>query len=173
MVLRYSRHMRTLLISMFLTGLMAAVAFAHPDYKAGSRHKVKVKVYGNLESVDGSWWIVGGFKVRLTPNSLFEDDVEVGDYVRAKGFEDGDNNWVIKEIELKDRPEDGAASVEIKLTGRVQSMATKRWVVAGRVIEITDDTDIEKQVSIGDRVKIEADRDKVGRWIASEVDLKK
>ena len=164
------RYTRIALLSMLLIGLIASGAASHPDYKAKSRHRVKVKIYGDIKSMHGNRWVVAGYKVRMTSHTSFKDDVALGDYVKVKGFEDGDNNWVIKKVELADRPTDGESSLEIKLTGRVQSMRDSIWIVAGRVFHITDDTDIEREVSIGDRVKIEADVDKTGKWIASEVD---
>ena len=172
MILSCLRRNRMALSATLLLGLIASSVAGHPDYKAKSRHKVKVKIYGELESVDGNRWVVAGYKVRMTTSTSFEDAVAVGDYVKVKGFEDGDNNWVMKKVELEDRSADGESSLEIKLTGRVQSMRDNKWIIAGRVFLITDDTEFEGDMSVGDRVKIEADIDEAGNWIASEVDQK-
>jgi len=171
MVLSCLRRNRAVLSATLLLGLIASSAAGHPDYKAKSRHKVKVKIYGEIESIDGNRWVVVGYQVRVTGSTSFKDDVAVGDFVKVKGFEDGDSNWVIKKVELEDRS-DSEPSLEVKLTGRVQLMRDNEWIVAGRVFQITDDTEFEGDVSIGDRVKIEADVDKAGNWIATEVDQK-
>ena len=172
MILNLLHRNRAPFAAMLLLGLIVSSAVAHPDYQAKSRHKVKVKIYGELESIDGNRWVVAGYQVRMTTSTSFKDEVAVGDYVKVKGFEDGDNNWVIKKVEIEDRPADGESSLEIKLTGSVQSMRDNEWIVAGRVFQITDDTEFEGDVSVGDRVKIEADVDKAGNWIATEVDQK-
>ena len=172
MILSCLHRKRAQLSAMLLISLIATVAVAHPDYKAKSQHKVKVKIYGALESIDGNRWVVAGYKVRVTTSTSFEDEVAVGDFVKVKGFEDGDNNWVIKKVELEDDLAEGESRLEVKLTGRVQSMRDDMWVVAGRFFQITDDTEFEGEVSVGDRVKIEADVDKAGNRIATEVDRK-
>jgi len=64
-------------------------------------------------------------------------------------------------------------SVELKVKGTIESIQNDRWMVAGREFLVTRATDIEDYVRVGDYVRVEAEQDANGAWVAKEIDRKR
>jgi hypothetical protein len=59
---------------------------------------------------------------------------------------------------------------EIQFEGTVESIGGGQWVVSGRTLRITSDTEIRDDPKIGDRVKVKAEVFSDGTWVALRIE---
>ena len=59
---------------------------------------------------------------------------------------------------------------ETEFTGIVESMGSDTWIIDGRTVRVTLQTEVKEQIQVGDRVKIHAYQDIDGVLIAREIE---
>ena len=106
-----------------------------------------VELVGELESTDP--WTVAGTTFETRETTQIEGDLEVGDLVRVRGVILEDETWVAYSIELANEQTDPI----IILIGTVDSIDP--WVVNGIRLTVTDETDIQGEVTVGMVVRVE------------------
>jgi hypothetical protein len=114
------------------------------------------ELVGTLESTDP--WTVAGTTFETRETTQIDEGLEVGDRVRVRGVVLEDETWVAYSIELTEEQTDPI----IVLIGRVDSMAP--WVVNGISLTITDQTDIQGDITVGMIVRVEILLAPDGTW---------
>jgi len=106
-----------------------------------------VELVGELESTDP--WTVAGTTFETRETTQIEEGLEVGDLVRVRGVILEDETWVAYSIELADEQTDPI----IILIGTVDSIDP--WVVDGISLTVTDETEIQGEITVGMVVRVE------------------
>jgi len=114
------------------------------------------ELVGKLESTDP--WTVAGTKLETRDTTQIEDGLEVGSLVRVRGIVLEDKTWVAFSIELVDAQTEPI----IVLIGTVDS--TDPWVVNGIKLNVTDQTDIQGDITTGMIVRVEIQLAEDGTW---------
>ena len=101
-------------------------------------------------------WIISGHQVLITSTTTIDESdgpAVVGAYVKVEGYWDETETYVIAvEIEVKD-----AREVRITFEGVIETQSDTLWVVAGREVLVTTDTEIDEEhgrAVVGARVEV-------------------
>lgn len=124
---------------------------------------------GAVESMSDTEWTIAGVVVSLDAATDIEPGIAVGDWVKAEGSVLEDGTLLATEIRLEEMSDSGAGKLEF--VGVVDAIGADSWTVAGRVIPVTADTEIEDGIQVGDMVKIELQLNADGTVLALEIDL--
>jgi hypothetical protein len=114
------------------------------------------ELIGDLENTDP--WIVTGQALETRDSTLIEDGLEVGDRVRVRGIILEDETWVAYSIEGTDEQTDPI----IVLIGVVDSIDP--WSVNGISINVTNESDIQGNITVGMIVRVEILLLEDGTW---------
>ena len=106
-----------------------------------------VELVGELESTDP--WIVAGITFETRETTQIEESLEVGDLVKVRGVVLEDETWVAYSIELAKEQTDPI----IILIGTVDSIDP--WVVNDITLTVTDETDIQGEITVDMVVRVE------------------
>jgi hypothetical protein len=115
-----------------------------------------VELVGELESTDP--WTVAGTTFETRETTQIEAGLEVGDLVKVRGVVVEDDTWVAYSIELAEEQTDPI----IILIGTVDSIDP--WVVNGITLTVTDETDIQGEITAGMVVRVEILLVSDGTW---------
>lgn len=115
----------------------------------------------------GETWIVAGQTLSVNEDTAIFGDPKVGDWVRFKGrvLEDGTRvaNWIVQQ---------SVAPVNrISLVGTVESIGDGEWRVSGQVLLVSDQTEIEAGIGVGDQVVLEGQITPEGNLKAARIQL--
>ena len=105
------------------------------------------ELVGELESTDP--WTVAGTELEIRETTQIEEGLEVGDLVKVRGVILEDETWVAFSIELAEEQIDPI----IILIGTVDSIDP--WVVNGISLTVTDETEIQGEITVGMVVRVE------------------
>jgi hypothetical protein len=123
------------------------------------------EIKGYLEEyVIGEYIIVDGVQYELTMDTEVEEELEVGDFVKVKYYED-EELFIALEVELEDEEFE-----EFEVKGYVDEYEEGYIIVDGVRYELTMDTEIEDEIEVGDFVKVKYYEDEE-TLIALEVEL--
>jgi len=114
------------------------------------------ELVGALESTDP--WTVAGQEFETRDSTIIDDGLEVGDIVRVRGVILEDETWVAYSIEGTDEQTDPI----IVLIGVVDSVDP--WSVNGISLNVTDETDIQGEITVGMIVRVEILLLEDGTW---------
>lgn len=114
------------------------------------------ELVGGLESTDP--WVVAGTTLETRETTQIDEGLEVGDLVRVRGVVLEDDTWVAYSIERAEEQTDPI----IVLIGTVDSMDP--WVVNGIELNVTDETDIQGEITTGMIVRVEILLAPDGTW---------
>ena len=114
------------------------------------------ELVGALESTDP--WTVGGQEFETRDSTMIDDGLEVGDIVRVRGVILEDETWVAYSIEATDEQTDPI----IVIIGIVDSVDP--WSVNGISLNVTDETDIQGDITVGMIVRVEILLLEDGTW---------
>lgn len=145
---------------------------------AGSHAEGEIfKVEGTVESIDGNTWVVNGKSVVVPEDAKVKGDVQVGDMVEVHGYVDPDGQAmvvqakVIPQTEGSQETHQGEMKQVITFQGVVEAQNADQWVVAGRTLNITEDTKIQGQIVPGDRVMVVAEAESDGSLNAKAINF--
>jgi hypothetical protein len=116
---------------------------------------------GVLQSMDP--WQVAGIPIETRDWTVIAPDLKVGDLVFVEGEIDATGKWVAVEIARMD-PE----TARLVLIGTVVSKDP--WIVSGVTLQVTTETQILGEVSIGSLVRVELVLGEDGRWYALRIE---
>jgi hypothetical protein len=105
------------------------------------------ELVGELAGLDP--WMVAGTTLETREATQIEAGLEVGDLVRVRGVILEDETWVAYSIELAKEQTDPI----MILIGTVDSIGP--WVVNGITLTVTDETDIQGDITVGMVVRVE------------------
>jgi hypothetical protein len=148
----------------------------------------EVELFGSVESISGSVYMIGGKTVNTDATTEFVGAVVVGSFVKVHAALNVDGTYLAREIELisavvvtpgddddqdEDQDDQGEDEdeQEIKITGVLESMVAGLWVVDGIEFVVDDTTKIEGDPQVGDTVKVEAHVQSDGTNLAHEIEL--
>jgi hypothetical protein len=114
------------------------------------------ELVGALESTDP--WTVAGTTLETRDTTQIDEGLEVGALVRVRGVVLEDKTWVAYSIELAEAQTEPI----IVLIGTVDSM--NPWVVNGIELNVTDQTDIQGDITTGMIVRVEIKLAPDGTW---------
>jgi len=114
------------------------------------------ELVGKLESTNP--WTVAGTVLKTRDTTQIDEGLEVGALVRVRGVVLEDKTWVAFSIELVD----AQTKPIIVLIGTVDS--TDPWVVNGIELNVTDQTDIQGDITTGMIVRVEIQLAEDGTW---------
>jgi len=114
------------------------------------------ELVGELESTDP--WTVAGTTLETNDSTQIEEGLETGDLVRAQGTVLEDGTWLAYSIELAEEQTDTI----IILIGVVDSVDP--WSVNGIELNVTDETDIQGDITPGMIVRVEILLLEDGTW---------
>ncbi len=145
---------------------------------AGSHAEGEIfKVEGTVESIEGNTWVVNGQTVVVPEDAKVKGDVKVGDVVEVHGYVDPDGQAtvvqakVIPQTEGSQEAHQGEMKQVITFQGVVEAQSADQWVVAGRTLNITEDTKIQGQIVTGDRVMVVAEVESDGSLNAKAINF--
>jgi len=118
-------------------------------------------VIAELESIDP--WSLAGITLETNEQTQIEEDLQVGDLVRVRGFILEDGTWLANSI---DRAEEQIDPIII-LIGKVDSVDP--WVVNGIELNVTEDTVIQGTITPGMFVRMEILLLPDGAWEALSI----
>lgn len=105
------------------------------------------ELVGELESTDP--WVVAGTTLETNETTQIDEGLQTGDLVRVKGTVLEDGTWLAYSIELAEEQTDPI----IVLIGVVDSVDP--WSVNGIELNVTDETDIQGDITPGMIVRVE------------------
>jgi len=114
------------------------------------------ELIGELENTDP--WTVAGQELETNDSTLIDDGLAVGDIVKVRGIITEDETWVAYSIESTDEQTDSV----FVIIGVVDSVDP--WLVNGISLNVTDETDIQGEVTTGTIVRVEILLLEDGSW---------
>lgn len=132
----------------------------------------EIEFFGVVEEIHPTGWLIGGFEVTVTPDTEVKADIVVGDLVKVHAVVGEGDKLTAREIELAD-PDDKNDELdrdEVEFVGTVEAISDGMWIVDGRVILVTSQTEIEGETEVGDIVKVEAFENEDGVLVAHEIE---
>jgi hypothetical protein len=114
------------------------------------------ELVGALTSMDP--WVVAGTTFETNESTQIEEGLQVGDLVRVRGTILEDGKWVAYSIERAEEE----PSPTIIIIGQVSSMDP--WVVNGITLNVTADTVITGDITVGMLVRVEILLLEDGTW---------
>lgn len=132
---------------------------------------------GTVDQISSESWTVSGTELAITPQTEIKGDPAVGDLVKVHAFEDDLGVLTAREIEPAEADDDDDDDLddleddENEIVGILESVDGDTWVVAGTAFLVTESTEIEDEIQIGDLVKVEFSEDPTGGLVANEIEL--
>ena len=98
----------------------------------------------------GETWTIAGQEFEITEGTVITGDPQVGDWAMVKGRvrEDGTNEAVWIAL-LRTSPAN-----RFSISGLVEAVAEKEWTVQGQKIVIDEQTLVDADLAVGDRVRV-------------------
>jgi len=125
----------------------------------------KLEATGYVEAFETNIITVDGVQYEITEDTEIEEGIEIGDFVKVKYYE-GDAGLIALEVELEDEEFE-----EFEAEGYVDTYVMGEYIIVDGVqYEITEDTEIDEGLEIGDFVKVKYYEGDAG-FIALEVEL--
>ncbi len=146
-----------------------AVTISHSEPITGEK-----EITGTVETIMTDTWTVSGQTFAVTPETEVEGQIVVGDKVKVELFLDQSNVLTASQIELlteDDEGEDKHEGATTEFTGTVEAVSTLSVTVSGKVLAITDETEIDEALKVGDKVKVEALVNPDGSLVARQIEL--
>lgn len=134
---------------------------------------IDVEIKGVVESMSASLWVIGGFNVAVDASTEVSSSLAVGSFAKAEGTLQADGSLLAREIKPAEMDDDGdddgqgedddgdddgmpGDDNEIEFSGIVESISAGLWVIAGKSVIVTAETEIEGSPQMGDFVKVKA-----------------
>lgn len=109
-------------------------------------------------------WTVAGIVLATDLRTEIDSGILPGDLVRVEGRVLEDGTWLANEIErVEEAPAPG-----FKFVGEVEGLDP--WIVAGVALGVDPRTEIDGEIAIGDRVKVQGRILPDGTWLAEEIE---
>ncbi len=130
----------------------------------------EIEFYGNLESKNGSTWMIAGKTLTILAQTEIKGTLLIGDMVKVHAWRQADGSLLAREIEKSGDSHDSDSSDDHKIKGIITSMNGSQWMVAGIVVLIDSFTEFDHDLKVGDTVEIEGFWQSDGSLLAKEID---
>jgi hypothetical protein len=119
-----------------------------------------VEFHGRVNSRDGERWDIGGIKVRQNTQTILIGQIFQGLAVEVEGITIPEG-WVLaSEIHLQ----------TFGFVGYVEAISPDVWQIAGRTVQISDQTQSDPRIQVGDWVVVSVLSDDFGNLFALIID---
>jgi hypothetical protein len=127
---------------------------------------------GPLESLADGVWVIAGRAVLVTSQTEVKGSPGVGALVKAQGSLSAGGGLVAREVRRVDGPQVSAAvpGDEIEFAGVVTSIGPDAWVIGGRSVQVTLQTEIKPGLDLGLLAKVHAQPQADGSLWAREIE---
>lgn len=156
---------------------------AHAKYEIGGSGSVEpAETYGILTALTESAIVVNGVTYSRIPGSEINADLQLGQFVKVKGFQLANGTFLLHEVELDDHPQDVAEQTpkspednpdsslgENEFIGTIEAMTGNTWMIGGQPIVI-DGTEIKGNLTPGTLVKVHFVKMPDGSLVAREIE---
>ncbi|CAG0937306.1 hypothetical protein TFLX_06230 [Thermoflexales bacterium] len=119
---------------------------------------------GQVEAIGTDQWTVAGRTVAVSQTTQIEAGIAVGDLVKVEGVIKPDGTWLADSIRLMSE-----TGLPFEFTGVVQQIGAANWTISGITIAVTETTEIEAGLQVGNLVKVEGHILPTGTWLADEI----
>jgi hypothetical protein len=121
-------------------------------------------VQGKINAINTNQWTVNGVKFNVDPQLASALSFTAEDWVAVRGRVLTDGSFVADRI----------ANAELEdsigyFTGSVDSMSPTSWVISGKTVTITANTNISAGINLNDTVKLYFDIQSDGSWLATSI----
>jgi ferric-dicitrate binding protein FerR (iron transport regulator) len=99
----------------------------------------------------GAVWVIAGQSFETHDGTVVVGNPQVGDWVFVRGRLLADNTRIADWITLLRR----SPANRFILSGKVEALDSDTWTVAGQTIMVTDETDMDDDIEVGDLVRVE------------------
>jgi len=124
-------------------------------------------IRGVITSIDGENWVVGGQTITVPNDARVEGDAQVGKVAVVHGFVDPNGTKVAVEVTIPNSNAEHAPKVEF--VGTVSEISDGQWTVNNQPITITDSTQIQSNIQVGDTVRVKAEVSNDGTLVAISI----
>ena len=108
-------------------------------------------ITGRVETITDTTWIVAGQIITVNDKTSIKDDIESGDLVSVEGVILEGGTLLAEHIRLiEEEP-----GWPFHFVGVVQDIAAEAWTVSGVTITISDTTEIDEGLLVGDVVEVQ------------------
>lgn len=118
--------------------------------KAPDEPVFRITGEGQVTQTDPTW-IIAGQSFQTHDGTVIIGNPQVGDWVFVRGRLLADNTRVADWITLLRR----SPVNRFTLLGEVEVITADAWLVAGQTITVTDETDVDDDIEVGDLVRVE------------------
>jgi len=134
---------------------------------------------GTVEAMGADSWSVGGRTLAIAPGAEIKGQIADGSPVKVHAVPQPDGSLLVREIELagtEDLRDDSLgdpsteAGEDFKYFGIVESIGSGTWTISGLTFSVTDATDVDSHIIVGDMVKVELVRNADGSLTAKEIE---
>ena len=133
-----------------------------------STDELEEEFTGKVEAFSPESWTVKGQVFLVTPQTEIKDAIFLGDVVKVHYFANPDGSFTAREIELAG--DNQAHNSEKKLTGVLEQISSTQATIGGVVVFITDQTELDSGLVVGQMVKAEVITGSDGKMTALEIE---
>ena len=157
---------------------------------------------GLVENISSDAWTVAGKLLEINAESQLDPSIQVGDMAQVMAWVEDDGHLVALAIlrlpdesvsqpeatpaptpslspepgpepSLESTEESDEDSEQDEITGIVEAIQDGYWIIAGLTVYISDSTEINDTIQVGDLVKLNVLSQADGSWLAVKIELDK
>ena len=151
-----------------MTATEIELASAETPDSDDSESSLDKEFTGKVEAFSPESWTVKGQVFLVTPQTEIKDAIFLGDVVKVHYFVNPDGSFTAEEIELAG--DNQAHNSEKKLTGILEQISSTQATIGGVVVFITDQTELDSGLVVGQMVKAEVVTSPDGKMTALEIE---
>ena len=125
------------------------------------------QIRGTIDSIDGETWVVGAQTITVPDDARVEGDAQVGKLAVVHGFVDPNGAKIAVEINIPQFNDEHAPKVVF--VGTVDEITDGQWVVGNQAVTVTEDTEIQGDIQVGDTVQVKAEVSDDGTLVALRI----
>lgn len=126
-----------------------------------------VEFTGRVKEMRERIWLIGDRRVRVNERTEIEGDIDISDLVKVRGLVGEEGAVIALKITLLEKDEPPVKEIQIR--GRVQEIGEQIWIIARQRVLITDKTEINGDISVGDLVSVRGYLSDEGEIVAEEI----
>lgn len=115
----------------------------------------------------GAVWRIGGLDFHTTNTTVIVGNPQLGDRVSVDGHLAPDGTRLADVITLLSR----ASQNRFEFTGPVEAIGSNQWTIAGRTVAVSQTTQIDNGIVVGNLVKAAGVIKPDGTWLADSISL--
>ncbi|MBE2234936.1 MAG: hypothetical protein IAE85_15685 [Anaerolinea sp.] len=129
---------------------------------------VPVSLYGTIQEMNASWWLVSGRTVRIDGQTVIDQSqgpAQVGADVAVTGMQQPDGSVLALVIRVQPAQETDY------FTDVIQSMSGSQWLIGNRLVTVTSATQIVGTAEVGRTARVWLARPAGGAWAATRIEV--